>query len=264
MNYTKIENNQKKYRILSFIVILIVLAVWTTVSNMCEIPDVFLPKPQDVVKAFIKLSTEGYGTSRRLLFVHLAVSMKRLLLAFFISIITAVPLGFLNGSVKWVQAIINPFIEFYRSLPPLAYYTFLVLWMGISEESKVALLVLAGFPPIYIACVSGIQKVSVDLIRSSTMLGANRCQTFINVILPATLPDIMTGIRTAIGVEYTTLISAEMVAAKAGIGWMVFDASNWMKSDVVFVGIILMGFTGVLLNGIIIFLENRLIHWKGK
>ena len=93
---------------------------------------------------------------------------------------------------------------------------------------------------------------------------SNKRQTFINVILPAALPDIFTGIRTAIGVEYTTLVAAEMVAARRGVGWMVLDASNWLKSDVVFVGVIIMGITGILLSVVVLMLEKRIVHWAGK
>ncbi|MBR3246171.1 MAG: ABC transporter permease subunit, partial [Parasporobacterium sp.] len=99
---------------------------------------------------------------------------------------------------------------------------------------------------------------------ASYMLGANKRQTFMNIILPASLPDIFTGLRTAIGFEYTTLVAAEMVAAKVGIGWMVLDASNWLKSDVVFAGVIIMGITGILLSYLILFIEKKVVHWAGK
>lgn len=162
------------------------------------------------------------------------------------------------------MAIITPFVEFYRPIPPLAYYTLLVLWLGITESSKITLLFLAGFAPIFIACVSGVKRINIDYLNASYMLGANKRQTFLNVILPAALPDIFTGIRTAIGVEYTTLVAAEMVAARRGVGWMVLDASNWLKSDVVFVGVIIMGITGILLNQIILLIEEHFVHWAGK
>ena len=158
----------------------------------------------------------------------------------------------------------SPIVEFIRPIPPLAYYTLLVLWLGISEGSKITLLFIAGFAPIFIACVSGVKRISVDYLNASYMLGATKKQTFVNVILPAALPDIFTGIRTAIGVEYSTLVAAEMVAAVRGVGWMVLDASNWLKSDVVFVGVIIMGITGILLNQVILILERRFVHWAGK
>ena len=255
---------KNKKIIISAITIFALILVWFLVTNIGNISSVILPKPQDVLTAFVKLCTNGYGTNKDTLMIHMAESMRRLLIAFGLSIVTAIPLGLLSGYFSHVSAVVSPLVEFYRPIPPLAYYTLLVLWLGISEGSKITLLFLAGFAPIFIACVSGVRRINKDYLNASYMLGANKFQTFVNVILPAALPDIFTGIRTAIGVEYTTLVAAEMVAAKRGVGWMVLDASNWLKSDVVFVGVIIMGITGILLNQIILILEKKLVHWAGK
>ena len=250
--------------LISFITIMIIVLAWFLATNYGTVSKVILPKPQEVWDQFLKLCSVGYGTNKDTLLIHMTASMKRLLIAFGLSIVTAIPIGLACGYFPLVSSIVNPFVEFYRPIPPLAYYTLLVLWLGINEESKITLLYLAGFAPIFISCSSGVKRISADYLNASFMLGAKKTQTFINVILPATLPDIFTGIRTAIGVEYTTLVAAEMVAAKQGIGWMVLDASNWLKSDVVFVGVIIMGITGILLNQAILMLEKRLVHWTGK
>lgn len=249
---------------ISIVIILIILCFWFLATNIGEVSNVILPKPQSVWRSFIKLCTEGYGTNKDNLAVHIGASMKRLLTAFALSIVSAIPLGLLCGYYPIVSSIVSPLVEFYRPIPPLAYYTLLVLWLGISEGSKITLLFLAGFAPIFIACAAGVKRISADYLNASYMLGANKRQTFLNVILPAALPDIFTGIRTAIGVEYTTLVAAEMVAARRGIGWMVLDASNWLKSDVVFAGVIIMGLTGILLNYIFLWLEKTFVHWTGK
>lgn len=251
-------------RKITYLVVVVLLIVWFLVSHIFDIPSVFFPKPEEVLNAFIKLNTIGYGTGKITLLTHYLVSMGRLMMAFILSVVIAIPLGVLSGSIKTVSAILDPIIEFYRSLPPLAYYTFLILWLGITEKSKITLLLLAGFPPMYISCVSGIKHVNDNMIYTSKMLGASTIQTYLHVVIPAALPEVLTGIRTAIGVEYTTLISAEMVAAKAGIGWMVFDASNWMKSDVVFVGILLMGITGIIMNNVVLLIEKKYVYWRGK
>ena len=244
--------------------ILIMLMVWYLITNVGFISNVILPKPQDVWDSFVKLCVNGYGPNRDTLFVHLLVSFKRLLIAYVLSVITAIPLGLLAGYFPRISSVITPFVEFYRPIPPLAYYTLLVLWFGINEESKIILLFLAGFAPIFISCMSGVKRIGMDYLNASYMLGATKQQTFLNVILPASLPDIFTGLRTAIGFEYTTLVAAEMVAARQGIGWMVLDASNWLKSDVVFVGVIIMGLTGILLSWIVLMLEKHIVHWAGK
>lgn len=250
--------------VISILAILVVLAIWFLATNVWTISSVILPKPQDVWKSFLRLCSIGYGTNKDTLMVHMLASLKRLMIAFALSIVTAIPLGLLCGYFPSASAVVSPFVEFYRPIPPLAYYTLLVLWLGITEGSKITLLYLAGFAPIFIACVSGVKRINADYLNASYMLGASKGQTFLNVILPAALPDIFTGVRTAIGVEYTTLVAAEMVAAKQGVGWMVLDASNWLKSDVVFVGVIIMGITGILLNWIVLFLETHIVHWAGK
>ena len=107
-------------------------------------------------------------------------------------------------------------------------------------------------------------KIKVDYINSAYTVGANKFQIFIHVIFPACLPEIFVGLRTALGVAYTTLVAAEMVAAKSGIGWMVLDASNYLRSDIIFVGIIIMGITGILLDRLIQFIEKKVVPWKGK
>ncbi len=250
--------------LISIATVLAILGAWFLVSNYSGIPSIILPTPQAVAASFVDLVQNGYGTNRDTLAVHMLASMTRLLSAFILSIVTAIPLGLLCGYFSRFSAVLSPLVEFYRPVPPLAYYTILVLWLGIGEPSKIMLLFLAGFAPIFIACSSAIRKISEDYLRASYMLGAGRLQTFVHVIFPAALPDIFTGIRTAIGVEYTTLVAAEMVAAKTGVGWMVLDASNWLRSDVIFVGVILMGITGILLNQLILWLEKATVHWAGK
>ncbi|MEA4896394.1 MAG: ABC transporter permease [Oscillospiraceae bacterium] len=195
---------------------------------------------------------------------HIGVSLGRLLSAFLISALVAVPLGLASGRSRRLHALLEPIIEFYRPLPPLAYYTVLVLWLGIGDGSKIVLLFLACFAPVYLACVSAAAGIGRDYINSAYAMGAGRWKTFIYVIFPACLPDIFTGLRTSLGVGYTTLVSAEMVAAVSGIGWMVLDASRYLRSDITFFGIIVMGITGILLDRALKAAERRLVPWKGR
>jgi taurine transport system permease protein len=126
------------------------------------------------------------------------------------------------------------------------------------------LLFLAAFAPIYVACVSAMQTVKLDYVNSALTLGASKWQVFFHVSFPACLPGIFTGVRTALGVAYTTLVAAEMVAAVSGIGWLVLDASRYLRSDIIFMGIFIMGLTGIVLDLMIRFIESRIIFWKGK
>jgi taurine transport system permease protein len=240
----------------------LLLLAWYGIAASGKVSDVLVPSPYTVLKSFHHILLEGYKGSS--LWEHLGISMFRLLGSFALVIITAVPLGLASGYSSKFAAMLDPLVEFYRPLPPLAYYTLLVIWMGIENPSKFALLYLAGFAPVYVACASGVRRIQHELILGAQSLGASKAQTFFHVILPASLPDIFTGLKTALGVAYTTLVAAEMIAAESGVGWMVLDASKFLQSDVVFVGIFVMGTTGVLLTLGITFIENRVVPWRGK
>lgn len=242
--------------------VVVIFAAWYIVTAAGLFSETIIPSPKSVVESFLSVVTKGYkGHS---LWEHLATSMTRLVIAYLLVVVTAVPLGLLSGYNSKIKAVLEPIVEFYRPLPPLAYYTILVLWMGIGESSKLALLYLAGFAPVYISCVSGVIRIREDYINGACTLGAGKWQIFFYVVFPAALPDVFTGLRTALGVEYTTLVAAEMVAATAGMGWLVLDASNYLRSDTVFMGVIIMGITGILLDKLIRLLEKHMIHWKGK
>ncbi|CVK20519.1 ABC transporter permease [Sporomusa sphaeroides] len=249
-------------KILTVSTIAFLLLLWFIVTELHLFSDVLVPSPYKVIKSFIEIARDGYKENS--LLTHLGDSMLRLLGSFFLVIVTAVPLGLISGYNSRVAAVIEPIIEFYRPLPPLAYYTLLVLWLGIDNSSKIALLYLAGFAPAYIACASGVKKIRTDYIDGAYTLGANSRQIFFHVIFPACLPDIFIGLRTAMGVAYTTLVAAEMVAAVTGIGWMVLDASKFLRSDIIFLGIFIMGITGILIDGVIRFFEHKVVPWKGK
>lgn len=242
--------------------VLAILLVWEVVTRFRLAPPLFVPPPENVWRSFVEAMTEGYrGLS---LAQHLWASLWRVLSAFIAAAVIAVPLGLLIGTNRNVAAVFDPIIEFYRPLPPLAYYTLLVLWLGIENASKVALLFLAAFPPLVISAASGVRGVRASWINGARSLGASPGQTFRHVIFPACLPEVFTGLRVAIGFTYTTLVAAEMVAAVDGVGWMVLDASKFLQSDVMFMGIIVMGLTGMLLDRIIRVVERRVVPWRGK
>lgn len=248
--------------LLTVLTVAAIFAVWYVVAEWRLLPPLFVPHPLDVWQAFTEIATEGYRGPT--LLRHLADSLYRVLLGFFLAVVTAVPLGLAIGYSTRVQAIFDPIIEFYRPLPPLAYYTLLIIWLGIEDQSKIALLYLAAFPPLSVSAMAGVRGVSEERIQGALSLGASRWQVFRYVLLPSCLPDIFTGMRVSIGFTYTTLVAAEMVAATSGIGWMVLDASKFLRSDIIFMGIIVMGLTGVALDRVIRVAERRVVPWKGK
>ncbi len=267
----KVKSNRKKSlalkaiftqeRLISLTTVVIVFVVWTLITAKELVSPLFLPSPMTVWATFIDILQNGYkGNS---LIFHIGESMYRLVLALLLAIVTAIPLGMLSGFSKPIRAALDPLIEFYRPLPPLAYYTLLVIWLGIENPSKIALLYLGAFAPLYIAAVSGVQRIPRDRVNASLSLGASSWQVFVYVIFPSCLPDLFTGLRTAIGFTYTTLVAAEMVAAVSGIGWMVLDASKFLRSDVIFVGIIIMGIIAIAIDACIRWIQKTQLPWIG-
>lgn len=246
--------------VLTFVTVIVLLAAWFVITAEGWVTDVLVPSPKKVWDSFLVILRDGYKDHS--LAAHLGDSLYRILGSFALVVVTAIPLGLWSGTNSKVRAIVEPLVEFYRPLPPLAYYTLLVLWLGIEDTSKMALLYLAAFAPVYVACATAVGKVRPSWIQCARTLGANRRQVFFRVIFRACLPDIFTGLRTALGVSYTTLVAAEMVAAVSGIGWMVLDASRFLRSDVIFVGIILMGITGILLDQGVRVIERRVLPWR--
>ncbi|MEM6597469.1 MAG: ABC transporter permease subunit [Cyanobacteria bacterium P01_D01_bin.36] len=249
-------------KVLSFLSISTVIGLWFLVTNLGWVDPLFFPSPQAVWAAFVNILQNGY--KGRSLLVHIGSSMWRLLIAFVMALGLAVPLGLASGYFKPVRAVLDPFIEFYRPLPPLAYYTLLVIWLGIEDGSKVALLFLAGFAPLYIAMVAGVKRVPVDRINAALSLGSSQWQVFTQIVFPSCLPELFTGLRTALGFMYTTLVAAEMVAAVSGIGWMVLDASKFLRSDIIFVGILIMGAIAIALDLGLRWLQAKYLPWVGK
>lgn len=240
--------------------LLIIFVLWYLATHYQWVPELFVPSPLSVWRAFLEIQQTGY--QGHTLLEHLASSFYRIIIGLGLAFVTAVPLGLLMGVSSKIRAIFDPLIEFYRPLPPLAYYTLLVLWLGIDNESKITLLFLAAFPPLCVSAAQAVKSVDPVLIRAARTLGGNNAQVFLHVILPGCLPGIFTGLRIAVGVTYSVLVAAEMVAATSGIGWMVLDAGKFLRSDVIFVGIIVMGVTGLLLDKVVRKLEKLATPWQ--
>jgi taurine transport system permease protein len=252
----------EKYHLISTLSVGFVLALWVIGGLLKWFNPVFVPSVTDVSDAFWDIWANGYkGYS---LPYHIFSSLRRLFYAIILAFVTAVPMGLLAGRSRLFRAVIDPFIEFYRALPPLAYYTLLILWLGIEDLSKVVLLFLSGFAPLFIGTVFAVEKIPQDRINGARSLGANGFSLFVRVIFPSCLPDILTGLRTSVGICYATLVAAEMVAAVSGIGWLVLDSSKYLRFDIVYFGILIIGGVAVLIDSSIRFFIVKSAPWIGK
>lgn len=245
--------------LLSTLTVAMLLAAWAIVTEMGWANELFLPKPQAVWAAFIKTMTKGYQGAT--LLQHLGASLYRILTAFALACLVGIPLGVLMGVSRNARALLNPLIEFYRPLPPLGLYTLLVMWLGIGESSKLSLLFLAGLPGIVISTIQAVTSVDPIYVRAAQSLGATRRHLLFEVYLPAAGPLILAGMRISLGFTYTVLVAAEIVAASAGIGWMIWDAAKFLLSDVVIMGLIVLGLTGVVLDLLMRGIAKLLMPW---
>lgn len=223
---------------------------------------VFLPSPGAVFETFVTLFSQGYqGQS---LGMHLAMSLFRFGVAFVLSVLVAVPLGLLMGMSEVVKSLCDPPIEITRPMPKLALLPLLIIWFGIGEVSKVVIIMLALFPILSISAMQAVRGVSRRKIQAALSLGANRRVIFLKVILPASLPGVFTGIRVCIGLGVTMLVGAEMIATSNGIAWMALSAADFLLTNVVLVGVIIMAVLGYGLDQLARWLERRIVHWSGK
>jgi taurine transport system permease protein len=239
-----------------------VAAAWVGATDGGLVNDLFLPTPADLWSAAVDLWQNGYKSAS--LPAHVGFSLMRVLAGFGTGAAAGTLLGLAMGMAPRIDALAAPFVEFLRPLPQPAYLVLLILWLGIGETPKIVMLFLAALPVSAIAARDGVRSVSVERVHAARSLGASRLQVFAFVVLPSAAPEIITGARLAIGIVYATLIAAEIIAGSNGLGWMILDAGRFLRSDYVFVGIILIGLMGLALDGTLVLVERRLVHWAGR
>lgn len=248
--------------ILSVISIVCLLGLWWLATNLGWIRALFLPRPEAIWTAFWQ-AVAG-DIDNHTLWVHFLWSMYRVFSAFAFAVLIGIPVGIAMGISRIARGLFDPPIEFYRPLPPLAYLPLMIIWFGIGEQSKIMLLFLAIFAPVALSARAGVRSVSQEQIQAALSMGASRGQVVRHVVLPSALPEILVGLRIGMGVGWTTLVAAEMVAADAGLGKMVYNASNFLRTDVVILGIIAIGFVAYVFEMVMRWLERALVPWKGK
>jgi taurine transport system permease protein len=221
---------------LAAITVLALIAVWWLAALLKIVPALFLPSPVAVLKKLVDVSINGFADAT--LGAHLFASLGRIAAALLIAIVTGVPTGLAMGLSRIARGLLDPLIELYRPIPPLAYLPLVIIWFGIGEGSKIFLIYLAAFAPIAIATAAGVRAVPGSRINAARALGASRLQVITHVVLPSTLPDILTGIRIGLGSGWSTLVAAELVAATRGLGFMIQSASQFLVTDVVVMGIL--------------------------
>ncbi|MDA7426485.1 ABC transporter permease [Thalassococcus lentus] len=227
-----------------------------------QMEPIWLPPPEAVVDRLGEIASEGYRDST--LWEHLGYSLFRVVVGFLIGAAVGIPLGYAMGLSNWFRGWFDPIVEFMRPVPPLALIPLVIIWAGIGETGKIILLFLAALWIMAIAARSGVSGVKISKVHAAYSLGASKWQIMRHVIIPNSLPDIFTGARVAMGVCWGTVVAAELVAAEKGAGMMIMVASKFQLTDIVIMGIILIGVIGFGIDMLMRAAERALVPWKGK
>ena len=227
-----------------------------------QMEPIWLPAPEAVATRLMEIASEGFRGST--LAEHLGLSLFRVLVGFALGALVGIPLGYAMGLSNWFRGWFDPIVEFMRPVPPLALIPLVIIWAGIGEAGKIILLFLAALWIMAIAARSGVSGVRISKVHAAYSLGASKWQIMRHVIIPNSLPDIFTGARVAMGVCWGTVVAAELVAAEAGAGMMIMVASKFQNTDIVIMGIILIGVIGFAIDMLMRWAERVMVPWKGK
>ncbi|WEA06109.1 taurine ABC transporter permease TauC [Pantoea dispersa] len=248
---------------LSLLSVAVLLLLWWSVTALGLIAPLFLPPPQQVLhKLLVIAGPQGFMDAT--LWQHLGASLTRMLVALFFAALIGIPVGIAMGLSPAVRGLLDPLIELYRPVPPLAYLPLMVIWFGIGETSKILLIYLAIFAPVTLSTLAGVKNTQQVRIRAAQALGATRGQLLRFVILPGALPEILTGLRIGLGVGWSTLVAAELIAATRGLGFMVQSAGEFLATDVVLAGIAVIALIAFSLELGLRALQRRLTPWNGE
>ncbi|WP_417770667.1 ABC transporter permease [Stappia sp.] len=227
-----------------------------------QMEPLYLPPPEDVWGRVIQTAREGFRNTG--LFEHLGYSLFRVIVGFLLGALVGIPLGYAMGLSNWFRGWFDPIVEFMRPVPPLALIPLVIIWAGIGEAGKIILLFLAALWIMAIAARSGVSGVNIAKVHAAYSLGASKWQIMRHVIVPNSLPEIFTGARVAMGVCWGTVVAAELVAAEKGAGMMIMVASKFQNTDIVVMGIILIGIIGFGIDILMRWAERLLVPWKGR
>ncbi len=231
------------------------LLLWEALSRTLN--PIFLPSPVLTWHAARELWDDGT------LWSSIVASAQRILIGWSLGLVVGIPVGILMGYSKWVRRVFEPYIEFFRFVPPIAFVSLAIIWMGPGESSKVALIFYTTVFIVILNMIAGVLSVNELRLRAAASLGAGPLRIVTTVLVPSTVPYMVTGARLAMGNSFLTIVSAEMVAAQVGLGALIWSARNFARTEWVFVGIIVLGLLGFVFDRILRFVAQRLFRRYG-
>lgn len=255
------KRDNRKYLLLSAAGILTVLILWQAVVMLGFVNSKLLPPPTVVLQTLMDkvYSTVPDGNT---LGTNIIASLQVALSGFFVAIIIGVPLGLLMGWWTYADRFIRPIFELVRPVPPIAWIPLVVVWMGVGLKAKALIIFFTAFVPCVINSYTGIKLTSQVLIDVSRTFGAPNWLIFWKIGIPSSLPMVFAGIRVALGNSWSTLVAAEMLAASAGLGYMIQIGRTVARPDIVIVGMVVIGAIGAILSSILSRCEKYFLRWK--
>lgn len=232
-----------------------VIVFWSATSLSGWVTPFLLPSPLKVWETLLELAQTGTLSK------HVAISLQRVLLGYGLSVAAAIPLAALFSLSATLRNLCEPLLDFMRQIPPLALVPLFILWLGIGEAQKVGVIILACFFPIFLGARGGIAEVDRKLIEVGTVCGLGRFEIMTRIVLPCAMPSLVVGLRIGLGYSWRALVGAELIASSAGLGYMIVDAENLARTDIVFVGILVIGVIGLIADQMLKLAVSRLAPW---
>ena len=236
------------------------VVLWSVAGGLVEATrpfnPLFLPAPWVVVGALLALARKGQ------LWMHVAATLERVGVGFTIGAVLALTLGLLAGQIRAVRNVVEPVIELLRPIPPLAVLPLFIVWVGIGEASKIGFITYATFFPMFVTTVHGVTQIDGRLLRAAQSLGARPRHLFFRVILPAALPDALTGLRLGVALSFFVIVISEFVGAENGLGYLINDGRNFFLVPQMLGAAMLLGLLGYAGNGLVRVLERRVLRWQ--
>jgi NitT/TauT family transport system permease protein len=236
--------------------VLIVL-LWYGVRASGLVNPALIPAPHQVAARFVELLHER-------LLMDMFMSTERVFVGVALGVLLALPVGFVLGWYQGLRVFVDPVINFFRALPPIALIPLVIVYFGIGETAKIAILFYASFFAGVIVMYEGIAQISPIYVRVARTLGASDFEIFLRIIVPLTFPHMLTAVRVALGVAWATLVASELIAAQQGLGAMIQNASSFFQLDIIYVGIICIGFIALAMDLALRMLTRRLVAWQDR
>lgn len=240
--------------IVSFTVLIFIwqLAVITGKWN-----EALFPSPLNVLKGFKELAVSG------MLAASVKDSIIRFVIGYSLSVVSGITLGLVLGWFRKVWGFVNPVLQLIRPISPIAWLPFVVLWFGIGDLPAIVIIFIAGFFPILLSTVSAVGKVDQLYIKVAKNFGLNRLHMLTKIVLPSAFPAIATSLHLALGSAWVFLVAGEMVGAQTGLGFMIIDARNNLRADMLLASIISIGLIGLILDSLIGLFERKILNISG-